>query len=115
MEQTESNGIGFREVDQNGRAVDPETAGSTGTGAAPGSQAGNLRLNPFIIILWILAVGLNAAAVWGYVNAFSQGPIPGNMGPQVAFFVLSFAPLAGTLTVISLLFWHAVQWRRRST
>ncbi|WP_457965166.1 hypothetical protein M1E17_02300 [Arthrobacter sp. D1-29] len=116
MEQTEANSIRFREVDKDGRPVDPETAGGTGAGAsAPGSQAGNFRVNPFIVILWILALGLNAGSVWAYANAFSNvGPVSDTTGPQLAFFLMSFAPLAGTLTVICLLFWHAVQWQRRS-
>lgn len=117
MEQTEANRIGFREVDQDGQPFDPETAGrSQDMAGSSGGEPNRLRPNPFIIVLWVLALGLTIGSVWVQLNAFSySGPMPGSGGPPLGFLLMNFAPqaaLAGTLSIICLLFWHAMRWQR---
>ena len=115
MEQAEANKVGFHEVDQDGNPADPETA-SGGHDAGGTKGAGRTGFNPFIAILWILAAILVVGGIWVFTNAFSNtGPTSSSGSIPLGFVLINFAPqavLAGTLAMICLLFWHAVQWQR---
>lgn len=115
MEQAEANKVGFHEVDQDGKPADPEAA--SGDPDADGTKgAGRAGFNPFITILWILAAILMVGGIWVFTNAFSNtGPTSSSGSVPLGFVLINFAPqavLSGTLTVICLLFWHAMQWQR---
>ena len=115
MEQAEANKVRFHEVDQDGRPTDPEAA--LGDHDADGTRgARRAGFNPFIAILWILAAILVVGGIWVFTNAFSNtGPTSSSGSVPLGFVLINFAPqavLSGTLTIICLLFWHAMQWHR---
>lgn len=113
MEQPASGAAGFREVDQRGNPAPAESGGQE-DGSWPHKPRGR-RANPFIAVLWALALALIAAGTWVFTaNAFNPatfyGPTP------ASFLVIGFAPqaiFAGLATTVGLLFWHAWQWQRR--
>ena len=113
MEQAEADKVGFHEVDQDGKPTDP--GATSGDHNADGTKgAGWTGFNPFIAILWILAATLVVGGIWGFANAFS-GPTSSSGTMPLGFMLVNFAPqavLSGTLAIMSLLFWHAVQWQR---
>ena len=116
MEQAEANHIRFHELDQDGRPADPDAAGGSQDPAGT-RGAGRTGLNPFIVILWILAATLVVGGIWVFTNAFSTGPTSGSGTVPLGFVLVNFAPqavLSGTLAIMCLLFWHAVQWQRAS-
>lgn len=115
VEQAETNQVRFRELDQQGQPADPEAA-SGGLDPAGTGAAGRRWFNPFIAILWILAAGLVFGGIWGFTNAFS-GSTSSSGAVPLSFVLVTFAPfaaLSGTLAIVCLLFWHAIQWQRAS-
>ena len=110
MEQGPSGAIGFREVDRDGNPVIDDGR------AAAESSGGVLAVNPFIGALWLLTILLIGGGAWVFLNADSiMGPSPSG-GMPVSFLAFTFAPyaiFAGLIALIGLLFWHALQWRRR--
>lgn len=114
MEQAEAEQVRFHEVDQDGNPADPEAA-SGGHDADGTKGAGRTGFNPFIVILWILAATLVVGGIWVFTNAFSTGPTSSSGAVPLGFILINFAPqavLSGTLAIMCLLFWHAVQWQR---
>lgn len=114
MEQAEANHVRFRELDQDGQPADPQPA-SGGLDPVGTRAAGRTWFNPFIALLWILAGGLVYGGIWGFTNAFS-GPTSSSGAVPLSFVLVTFAPfaaLSGTLAIMCLLFWHAIQWQRR--
>lgn len=108
--------IGFREIDQDGNAVQavsphvPETD-------PPRTR---LAVNPFIIALWVLDAGLLWLGFWAVSTAAAgmMGPQPyqSAQSAQFTYMMLSNAPyalLAGILITAGLLFWHAYQWQKK--
>jgi hypothetical protein len=113
VEQAEANHIRFRELDQDGKPADPGAAG--GQDPAGIRNPGRTGFNPFIAILWILAAILTVGGIWVFTNAFSAGPTSSSGAVPLGFILINFAPqavLTGTLAIMCLLFWHAVQWQR---
>jgi hypothetical protein len=115
VEQAEANQVRFRELDQDANHADPEAAGGSQDPSGP-RGAGRTGFNPFIAILWIVAAILTVGGIWVLTNAFSSaGPTSSSGAVPLGFILINFAPqavLTGTLTIICLLFWHAVQWHR---
>ncbi|WP_461188867.1 hypothetical protein [Arthrobacter sp. Z4-13] len=111
MEQS-AGAIGFREVDQDGNPI----AGAVQTGAGEDSAHHTApAVNPFIVVLWLLAILLIGGGALIFLNANSMvGPTTSGM--PASFLMFTFAPyaiVAGLAAVIGLLFWHAFQWQRR--
>jgi hypothetical protein len=105
--------VGFREVDRNGNPVSGEAYPAVAEDqSGSGFVAG---VNPFIVLLWILAALLVGGGAFALINAtLATGPMGGTM--PISFVLLTFAPFAiliGLAAVICLLFWHARQWQRR--
>ncbi|QYF73497.1 hypothetical protein [Cryobacterium sp. PAMC25264] len=82
------------------------------------------RWNPFIALLWVLALVLVggatalqlSSATFGFANySYSgTGPMPfGMLVQQVAYSVAPSALTAGLIILAGLLFWHAAAWRAR--
>ncbi|MGJ3190550.1 hypothetical protein FQP90_18865 [Paenarthrobacter nitroguajacolicus] len=106
--------IGFREIDEHGNAVQavsphvPEPA-----------DQGRKRtaVNPFIVALWVMDVGVVWFCMWAFTSAESlMGPSSMGSTAQVNFMILSTLPyglLAAILLTAGLLFWHAVQWQKK--
>ena len=80
--------------------------------------------NPFIAILWVVAVlfiGASTTLQWQAVTAsyagFSYsgtGPLPLDMViQQLSYQISPSLQISGLLTVAGLLFWHAASWRAR--
>lgn len=114
MQQANGNQIRFREVDQEGNPAEPDTV--THSQEHDGRGAGRTAFNPFIVILWILAAALVAGGMWAFLNAASMMGPPSADTMALSFALINYAPwavLSGTLTVMTLLFWHAAQWQRR--
>jgi hypothetical protein len=113
MEQPSTSAIVFREVDRDGNPVTGDhpldAAGDAGRSNAP-------AFNPFIAVLWLLTTLLIGGGAWIFLNADSMvGPSAGG-GMPTSFLIFTFAPyalFAGLAALISLLFWHALQWQRR--
>ena len=111
MEQPGS-AIEFREVDQDGNPV----SGTVRSG--PGEDFVSTpapAVNPFIVVLWLLAILLIGGGTLIFLNANSMvGPTASGM--PASFLMFTFAPyaiVAGLAAAICLLFWHAFQWQRR--
>ena len=115
MEQAEADQVRFHELDQDGKPANPEAANG---GQDPAGPRGAVRtgFNPFIAILWILAATLEFGGIWVFTNAFANtGPTSSSGTLPLGFILINFAPqavLSGTLAIMCLLFWHAVQWQR---
>jgi hypothetical protein len=111
MEQPGS-AIGFREVDQDGNPI----AGAVRTGAGEDSSARPApAVNPFIVVLWLLAILLIGGGALIFLNANSMVGLT-TSGMPAPFLMFTFAPyaiVAGLAAAICLLFWHAFQWQRR--
>lgn len=110
MEQQQSGALGFREVDRHGQPVAPGLEDT----ADAGTERSWTAPNPFIVVLWLLAVGLIA----GGLAALLGGPMSVGMADRATFeyLVFAFAPqgISGGIAVcLALLFWHAWQWQRR--
>lgn len=114
----------FREIDANGN---PATAPGPGSrefddwGNPAGEHAGSgpaflQRINPFVVILWLLAALLLGCGLWFFmVSALGPGFMSGPI-PQVTYMMMTFAPFAttaGLAVFAGLLFWHASHWQRR--
>ncbi|WP_461163768.1 hypothetical protein [Arthrobacter sp. R4-81] len=124
MEQAKGNQISFRELDQNGNPLDQETATSgMDSSGTEGREPKRVFVNPFIVVLWALACFLVVGGVWVHMDVTS--PPDGPFGPDgvygpvtempMTYVLMNFTPyavLSGTLAIIGLLFWHAVQWQR---
>jgi hypothetical protein len=112
MEQP-TGSIEFREVDQEGHPVDNGLQ-TAAVGGQPG-RTSITAVNPFIVVLWVVAVALVGGGGITFLNAnLAAGPMSGAM--PMSFLLLTFAPYAifiGLVAVIGLLFWHANQWQRR--
>jgi len=102
--------VGFREVDQDGNPINGEAQQ-----AAADDSTRSFTINPFIVILWVLAALLLGGGLAAFLNAnLALGPSTGAM--PLAFVVFTLAPhaiLGGVVAVIGLLLWHATQWQRR--
>ncbi|WP_461173682.1 hypothetical protein M1D93_02805 [Arthrobacter sp. Z1-9] len=111
MEQP-GNAIEFREVDRDGNPV--SEAARFGAGDYPGDRSA-AAMNPFIVILWLLAIVLMGGGALLFLSANSMmGPT--SSGMPASFLMFTFAPYAiitGLAAAICLLFWHAWQWQRR--
>jgi hypothetical protein len=112
MEQPSSGTVGFREVDREGKPVSPEPKAAEGAAWTSRSWP---AVNPFIVALWLLALALIAGGVSVFLNsAMVAGPMGGGM--PLSFLIFTLAPYAvfgGLVTIVCLLFWHALQWQRR--
>jgi hypothetical protein len=111
MEQP-GRAIEFREVDQDGNPV----SGAVPYGAGEDSVSSPApAVNPFIVILWLLAILLIGGGTLIFLNANTMvGPTTSGM--PASFLMFTFAPyaiVAGLAAAICLLFWHAFQWQRR--
>jgi hypothetical protein len=118
MQDTSSASASFREIDEHGNPLPHEPIPTEPDPA----EARKFRINPFIVVLWVLNGALVVFVGW-VMNA-SMGPtFYGNM-PEVQasgpiFFVLmnslpQILPLP-FVTTTALLFWHAWQWQKRRT
>lgn len=125
MEQAKANRISFHELDQNGNPLDQETATSvTDVSGRAGRETTRLSINPFIVIIWVLAVVLITGGVWVHMDVTSPPDVPigpdGVYGPvtemPLTYVLMNFTPyavLSGVLAIIGLLFWHAAQWQHK--
>ena len=107
--------IGFREIDENGNAVQ---AVSPHVPEPADRERRRIPINPFIIALWVLDAGLLWVGVWAVneTGAAMSGPTMFNMSAQLNFMLMTYTPYAflGALLLTStLLFWHAVQWQKQ--
>jgi len=82
------------------------------------------RFNPFIALLWVLAIALPAGGMalqWQAVSGmYRNNSYSGNGEPPVSFVLQQFSYLvapplisAGIVILGGLLFWHAAAWRAR--
>ncbi|WP_130176956.1 hypothetical protein [Cryobacterium sp. SO1] len=82
------------------------------------------RWNPFIAVLWVLALVLPAGGMalqWQAVSGmYRNNSFSGNGEPPVSFVLQQFSYLvapplisAGVVILGGLLFWHAAAWRAR--
>ena len=100
--------VNFHEVDGYGNELEDSPEAGVDTRA---------RSNPFIIVLWALTAGLIVSGIVMIVKArepLSVGPANGYL--PLPYLLLTFAPqvlLAGALTAVALLFWHAARWQKR--
>lgn len=109
--------IGFREIDEHGNAV---TAISPHTPELVDPERSRPSINPFVVALWVLNVGLAWFGAWALTTATSAiiSPTPSQEpeSAQLNFLMLSNAPyalLAAVLLTAALLFWHAAQWQKK--
>ncbi len=104
----------FREIDADGNTVPAEAPGS----AAPPAPAFIRRINPFIVILWLLTALLliGSIQIFGIsLNGLGPNVTPGFV-EQFGYILFTLAPwclLASILITTGLLFWHANQWQKR--
>ncbi|ASN18538.1 hypothetical protein [Arthrobacter sp. YN] len=113
--------IGFREIDEQGNAVQ---AVSPHVPEPADKERKRTPFNPFIIALWVMDAGLAWLGVWALATSvgaivsspqFVQ-PAESAEAAQMKFILLSNAPyvlLAALLITAGLLFWHAVQWQKK--
>jgi hypothetical protein len=95
---------------------------ATATGDPTDADAHEPRANPFVVLLWVVSLGLTLGGL--FVTVWSQSRMYGGFtGPsvptdflisQVAYSMASPSIQAGLFGIIGLLFWHAAAWRRRS-
>lgn len=113
MAEPAANGVGFREAGQDENPnVHPSAARQE-----PYRQDPGWSINPFIVLLWLLAAILlvGSLAILSTVT-FNMGPMGGPS--TVLFLMMTFAPhalLVGVVVVLCLLFWHAWHWQQRRT
>ncbi|HEY8294519.1 MAG TPA: hypothetical protein VIG41_04215 [Micrococcaceae bacterium] len=110
MDQSSDVQVVVRELNDHGREID-----SSGPVVPPEEELTSRRgINPFIVVLWILAAGL----VLSGIGMIAQARNPLSAGPgymPLSYVLINVAPyalLAGALITGALLFWHAVQWQR---
>jgi len=80
------------------------------------------RVNPFIVVLWVLSLALTVGGVRAITWTYSDmSPIwNGNGQPIEMMFIAVINQLGGPvigiglLGILGLLFWHAAAWRRRA-
>ncbi|QEE62403.1 hypothetical protein FVA74_13095 [Salinibacterium sp. dk2585] len=80
------------------------------------------RVNPFIVVLWVLSLALTVGGVRAITWTYSDmSPIwNGNGRPIEMMLIAVINQLAGPvigiglLGILGLLFWHAAAWRRRA-
>ena len=93
-----------------------ETESSAQDAPQAEQQVPGRGINPYILVLWVIAAGLivaGAAMIAKARDPFSSGP--GGSLP-LSYLLVTLAPyalLGGALTCLALLFWHAVQWQKR--
>ncbi|MGO4587031.1 hypothetical protein AB4Z38_24585 [Arthrobacter sp. 2RAF6] len=100
--------IEFREIDEHGNALEHHLESP--------EAARRAAVNPFIIGLWVLELGL-AIAIMVIINEAMTPftPTPGNTMP-FAYFLSTMTPQllqSAALILATLLFWHAWQWQKR--
>lgn len=96
-----------------GRAV--ITAEVVGGDPAPARRS--LVPNPFIVILWLIGVGLTAGGVWLALRFFAEqysGPMNEEMMvlQQLTWALTPAGVTVGLAIIAGLLFWHAAGWQR---
>jgi hypothetical protein len=103
---------GFREVDQDGNPVAEHVQAAS---AEDSTDTGPFAVNPFIIVLWLMAALLVIGGTSALLNAnLALGPSSGAMPlPFVIFTLAPHAILGGIIAIIFLLLWHANQWQHR--
>ena len=101
--------IEFREIDEHGNSLEHHL------GAVEVAQR-RAAVNPFIIGLWGLELGLVIAIMVIINEAMAPyTPIPGNTMP-FAYVLMNMTPQllqAAALILATLLFWHAWQWQKK--
>ena len=113
MQDGHNASTSFREIDEHGNAHPHDPAGT------PEEETRKFRVNPFVVVLWVLNGALMVFVVWvisGSLEpgAFSTEPASGSV--PVIFILMNVAPqlaLLSGLATVALLFWHAWQWQRR--
>jgi hypothetical protein len=110
--EQQAGAYGFREVDADGQTV---TEDAPSPAAEEPGSAGSFAVNPFIIVLWLLAALLVGGGVSAAFNAdLTTGPSSGGTPmPFVIFTLAPYAMLGGVIAVVGLLLWHAHQWQHR--
>lgn len=74
--------------------------------------------NPFIIVLWVISLGLIFVTVSIFQQlfegqgAFMDAGFNNAMVLQVSYLVAPYGLVLGVAGIIGLLFWHAATWRR---
>lgn len=79
-----------------------------------------LHGNPWVVVLWVLGPTLLVAGIWGLWQAQIIRTSP-NTTSASSYYVLPgllqlFAPwlaIVGLITIVGVVFLHAVRWRRR--
>lgn len=106
--------IGFREIDEHGNAVQ---AVSPHVPEPLDRARKRPSINPFIVALWVVDVGVVWFCLWAFTSAETiMGPSSMGSTAQVNFMILSTVPyglLGAILLTAGLLFWHAVQWQKK--
>ncbi|MGW6171918.1 hypothetical protein ACWF5H_00350 [Arthrobacter sp. NPDC055138] len=86
-----------------------------------GTPAAHRTINPFLVALWVLGLGLTAFGTWAsvapYLIEMEAEAVPSSpFGPPWYFLLSTVAPnvlLAGLVTIAGVLTLHAVGWTRR--
>lgn len=113
MQDGHNASASFREIDEHGNALPHDPA------SAP-EDTRKIRVNPFIVALWVLNGALLTLSGW----AFSESIQPAAYGAEmpgtvpVVFILMNVIPqllLLSAFTTVALLFWHAWQWQKRRT
>jgi hypothetical protein len=111
MQDGHNASASFRETDEHGNALPHDPA------SAP-EDTRKIRVNPFIVALWILNGAMAVLAGWTFTEGFQPAAygasVPGAV--PVAFVLMNLMPqvlLLSALTTVALLFWHAWQWQKR--
>lgn len=101
-----------RELDAHGQ----ETESSGQVGLPEEELVRGWGINPYIVVLWVIAAGL----IVGGIAMIAKARDPLSSGPggslPLSYLLITVAPFAllgGTLTCIALLFWHGAQWQKR--
>ncbi|WP_426005424.1 hypothetical protein ACPFL9_01605 [Paenarthrobacter sp. NyZ202] len=106
--------LGFREIDDQGKAVRAVSPHAPEPLDAPKKR---LSVNPFIVALWALDGAMLYFSVWAFTETLRpMVSAPSSDGMPMNFVVLSMLPYlvpASLLITGALLFWHAFQWQRR--
>lgn len=86
-----------------------------------GVSAARRKINPYLVALWLLGLGLTAFGTWAsfapYLIEMQAMAAPTSpFGPPWSFLLSTVAPnvlLAGLVTIAGVLTLHAVTWMRR--
>lgn len=93
------------------------------TPLVPDASASETGRNPFIVALWFIGVAFVAggvilqwqASVSGYNSSFSADEIPVEVIIQQLVWTITPTMISvGAMTLVALVFWHAVTWRAAS-